>query len=93
MIYGKKNYVKNVPLQLAFGVEIMEGYARFTIGSEDSVKQRGDLLGYLVPGENPPSKTAERIRKRLREVNYRYIPSQSEIEKLVPGSSKIKFIV
>jgi predicted ribosome quality control (RQC) complex YloA/Tae2 family protein len=93
MIYGKKNYVKNVPLQLAFGVEIMEGYARFTIGSEDSVKQRGDLLGYLLPGENPPSKIAERIRKRLREVNYRYIPSQSEIEKLVPGPSKIKFIV
>lgn len=94
MIYGKKNYVKNVPLQLAFGVEYtQEGYARFTIGSEHSVKQRGDLLGYLLPGENPPSKISERIRKRLREINYRYIPSQTEIEKLVPGLSKIKFIV
>lgn len=92
MIYGKKNFVKNVMLELAFGIEYTsEGYMRFTVGSRESVVSRGDLLGYLYPGENPPSKIAERIRKRIRERGYTYVPSQSEIERLLPGPSKIKF--
>lgn len=93
MIYGKKNFVKNVVLELAIGIEYTEdGIPRFTIGSTESILKRGELLGYLYPGENPPNKIAERIRKRLKEKEYQYIPAQTEIEKLIPGPSKIKFI-
>jgi len=93
MVYGKKGYLKNVPLELAFGIETTEeGGFRFTIGSKESVEARGVILGLLYPGDSPPSKVAERIRKAIKQEGLHYVPTQSEVERLLPGPSKIKFI-
>ncbi len=55
MIYGKKNYIKNVLLELAIGIKLLEEdskkYYRIYYGPRLSVKKRSDIMFILRPGK------------------------------------------
>ncbi|MEM1619878.1 MAG: ribosome rescue protein RqcH [Fervidicoccaceae archaeon] len=90
MVYGQRNYVRGVPLELAVGVEELEDWgARYIVGSPDSVAARGRLVALLVPGESPPIDVAEKIAETLRSRGIAHPPPE-ELALLIPGRSRIK---
>ena len=90
MIYGKKNFIKNVKLQLAIG--ITEDF-KVIIGSEDIVRKYSKLDIYFVvePGEEDPSKLSQKITKILQEkLKVKGLKIlQDDIAKSLPGKSRI----
>lgn len=96
MVYGKRNYVRNVELKLALGVEVYrENYVRVVVGSEENVSKKTKYYFLLVPGENSKNKVADRIKKILVErvePSLKPLMKSIKIEELVariPGPSKI----
>jgi predicted ribosome quality control (RQC) complex YloA/Tae2 family protein len=89
MIYGKKNFIKNVKLELWIGLEDNNG-VRLFVGSEEAVKKRCMFHVKLVPGEDDPEKTASKIIKIMNREN---IPGanglKEEIIKILPGRCKV----
>ena len=73
MIYGKKNYFKNVRLQLALCV--VDG--KLIVGDEESVKGKGKYV-VLLPGDIKSRELAEKIKKKIKI-------SAEEIQRVVPG--------
>uniref|UniRef100_A0A7J3ZJ34 Fibronectin-binding domain-containing protein n=1 Tax=Fervidicoccus fontis TaxID=683846 RepID=A0A7J3ZJ34_9CREN len=92
MIYGKKNYVKAVPLELVVGIEKLEEEAyRFIVGSMESVTQLGRPVAVLAPGDEPTEKIARKIIDRaVREGLHAAPLSLEELTSLIPGPSRIK---
>lgn len=64
MIYGKRNYVKNVPLEVAIGVKEEDGM-KVIGGSVDAIAKQTSLYVRIVPGKETSSKLAKEIRSRL----------------------------
>jgi len=64
MIYGKRNYVRNVPLEAAIGVK-KEDRMKIIGGPTDAIAKQTDLFVKIVPGKNTSSKLAKEIRHRL----------------------------
>lgn len=96
MIYGRKNYLRNVELKLALGVEVFEeGYVRIIVGSEDNVSKKTKYYFLLSPGETSKEELANRIKKILSErVEESLKPlmksvSIEEILSKIPGPSRI----
>lgn len=94
MIYGKKNYIKNVPLKLAIGIEINENGLRVIVGSEESISKKLKHYVVISPGEEV-ERTGERIAKILSEIlsieNSKEL--RNEIINVLPGKSKIIKVV
>ncbi|MFP3259643.1 MAG: ribosome rescue protein RqcH [Sulfolobus sp.] len=90
MIYGKKNYIKNVKLELAIGLEIGQDF-RILVGSEDSVKTRTDNYVIIVPGDEDPSKLADKIIKQLSSKNNikGLKVFKEDLIRSLPGKSRI----
>ncbi|EHP69343.1 putative RNA-binding protein, snRNP like protein [Metallosphaera yellowstonensis MK1] len=88
MIYGKKNFIKNVRLELAIG---LREEVRIEAGSEEAVKRRCNHYVVLTPGDNDVDKVAERVVKILtRGSELKGLKTlKEEIAKLIPGKSKI----
>ena len=90
MIYGKKNFIKNVKLQLAIG--ITEDFKVIT-GSEDVVRKYSKLDIYFIvePGDEDPSKLSQKILKilqdKLRVKGLKIL--LDDIAKSLPGKSRI----
>ncbi len=91
MIRGKKNYVRNVKLELAIGIEIINNkYARILVGPEELVRSK--CKGYVIisPGELSKEKVASEIIKFFRQKEKRLLKLTANylIEK-IPGNSRI----
>ncbi|AWR97329.1 DUF814 domain-containing protein [Acidianus sulfidivorans JP7] len=94
MIYGKKNYIKNVPLQLALSIDFSEEGIRILVGSENSISTKTKKYIVISPGDEL-ERTAERISKILSE-SFEIDASKelkNEILALLPGKSKIVKVV
>ncbi len=65
MIYGKKNYIRNVNLIFALGIEIIDNTYRVIVGPEEVVKERTKYYVLLAPGNEEPKTLAEKIKKIL----------------------------
>jgi len=101
MIYGKKNYINNVELKLAIGVEAenigdTKAIIRVFAGPEDLVKEKAIAYMVLIPGnENPETISKmflENIRNNLRNIIVAINPKDIEVK--IPGRSKvIKLVV
>ncbi len=65
MIYGKKNYVRNVPLEIAIGVKREEDSFRIIGGPVNAISKQTNLYVRLIPGKKPSGKLAKEIRIRL----------------------------
>ena len=89
MIYGKKNYITNVKLELYLGVEkTAEKEYRIIVGSKEAVLKRGQIIGFLVPGETPVGDVAKKIKKRIEKKIGLIYKDVNEILSLIPGPSK-----
>ena len=99
MIYGKKNYIRNVPLRLALGLEEVNGSLRVIIGSEENVKRKA--IGYVIL--TPGNKDPYRLAKEIKKIFYEKLPSnlkakvkvmsENEIAMEIPGPSTIEKVV
>ena len=93
MIYGKKNYIKAVKLNLAIGFKINESL-EVIVGSENSVSSKVKNYVVITPGDEL-ERTADRIVKILSEANS-ISPSKelrNEVLSILPGKSKIVKVV
>jgi predicted ribosome quality control (RQC) complex YloA/Tae2 family protein len=72
MIYGKKNYVKNVPLELAIAVDENKN---LIILPSARVEERQKII--LVPGIMEKEKVIEKIMKILKEANIEFDEKQA----------------
>ncbi|MFB0514549.1 MAG: ribosome rescue protein RqcH, partial [Candidatus Bathyarchaeia archaeon] len=66
MIRGTKNYIRNVPLAVAIGVQIKD-YARIIGGPPGAISKHTRVYVEIVPGEQKSSQVAKQIRRILAE--------------------------
>ncbi len=95
MIYGKRNYIRNVPLVLALGVEKVNESLRIIVGSEEHVKKKALAYVVLKPGRFSSHKLADEIKniftkKAPKELEplFKTI-SIEEIALRIPGPSVV----
>ncbi len=98
MVYGKKNYIHNVKLELAIGIEVQGNSYRVVIGPENVVAQRAIAYMLLIPGDEDPSRVAKKFveelakRDELKAIAYSLDPNEIAIR--IPGRSRVvKFVV
>ncbi|MCI4372069.1 MAG: NFACT family protein, partial [Thermoplasmata archaeon] len=60
VIHGTKNFVRDVPLEIALGIVTYEGGQRWTAAPESAVRSRGEVRAVLRPGEERDRATIER---------------------------------
>ncbi len=92
MIYGKKNYIKNIPLRLAIGIGIdKNGNMKIITGSENMVSRKAMVYMVIAPGDEAPEKVAsmflEYAKKNTNIDSLSII--RDEIIKEIPGKSKV----
>ncbi len=94
MVYGKRNYIRGVRLELALGVELLDEYARVIVGPPSLVEKRTSIYVVLVPGDLKGKELVEKIKKALARKAGEHaelveaLPDQ-EIESRVPGPSRV----
>jgi predicted ribosome quality control (RQC) complex YloA/Tae2 family protein len=66
MIRGVKNYIRNVPLAVAIGVQIKD-QARIVGGPPEAISKHTSVYVEVVPGEHKSSQLAKQIRRILAE--------------------------
>ncbi|MBB5253226.1 ribosome rescue protein RqcH [Sulfurisphaera ohwakuensis] len=90
MIYGKKNFINNVKMQLFLG--LTEDF-KIIVGSEEVVKKysSSNIFILLEPGDDDPSKLSTKIIKILQEkLKLKGLRTlQDDIIRSLPGKSKI----
>jgi predicted ribosome quality control (RQC) complex YloA/Tae2 family protein len=95
MIYGTKNYQKNVEINHSVGIVIFDEYAQVIGGPLKSVEERTSINIQIKPGDVPKGKLA----KEIREILFKKCPEDEKhkVESLtvneflpfIPGDSKI----
>ncbi len=91
MIYGKKNFIKNVPLELTIGIQdLPDGTARYMAGSYEAIKKHGVPIVSIEPGDNTVEKIINKIKKIIEKCNIEKIPDPRDLTSLIPGRSRIK---
>ena len=97
MVYGKKNYIKNVELKLAIGLEInKECTLRIVVGPESVVANKAKIYFVIIPGELKVEEVVEAFINELRNRGLGVIANaidMNELKTKVPGKSKIVKIV
>ena len=67
MIKGSKNYLRNVPLQIAIGIKTKNGYPTVIGGPVEAVAKQSEVYVELVPGREKSGSLAKRVRQTLAE--------------------------
>ncbi len=98
MIRGAKNYIRNVPLAVAIGVQIKE-YARIIGGPPKAVSKHTKIYVEIVPGDHKSGELAKQIRRILAEKTPEDLRKQvieiplEEIQVFIPsGKGNIKSV-
>ena len=92
MIYGKRNYIRGVKLELSIGAEVLDDrYYRLVVGPEDLVKGRSVCYVTLAPGNRGVGSLAKDIVDFMRRCsNYSFVGlDTSLIQQLIPGPSRL----
>jgi len=95
MITGKRNYIKNLPLELAVGVTKVKDHYAVICGPEEAIKKSTSHTILIVPGREDKNSTAKKIRAIMLEKmgsleGVRDIPLEDYVRALPPGGCKIK---
>jgi hypothetical protein len=95
MVYGKRNYIKNIELKIAIGIELTNNQPRIIVGTPENIAKKTIVYATLIPGDNDPSKTAHKLKKLLSSK----LPEElqgiidaigiNEIIQRIPGKSRI----
>ncbi len=96
MVYGKKNYIRNVALELCIGVELVGDSYRIVVGPEHLVEKRCIAYALLRPGDEDPSRIAKSFVEHLRKHGLEMLAKSIDLNELIariPGRSKmVKFV-
>ncbi|MCQ5336582.1 MAG: NFACT family protein [Candidatus Methanomethylicia archaeon] len=94
MIYGERNYIRNVPLILFLGVKIVNKEFKIIVGNENFVKNNSIAFVKLVPGDLKGEILAKKIKELLiKRASNEYreiinaIPNNEILSKLPPGGA------
>ena len=99
MVYGKRNWIRSVRLELAIGFEKTEWCVRIVVGLPEALEKKLEdkVLGYfvLIPGGEDPSKIAKKILEKFANrfpelIHCWKAVSIDDILVRIPGRSKIK---
>lgn len=97
MIYGRKNFIKNVPLEISIGVKSSKSGLKVIGGPPDAIERNSIVYVRIVPGEETSGRLAKAIKKEIAEKSPDeirrevYKISLDEIQKFIPyGRGKIK---
>ncbi|MCS7128857.1 MAG: ribosome rescue protein RqcH [Desulfurococcaceae archaeon] len=99
MIYGRKNYVKHVALNIALGVEevydsLYGTYRRVIVGPEEVVRERSLAYGVIAPGSVDSNTVAKELTESFSKMLREDVGvSLSEVAERLPGPSRILKIV
>ncbi len=95
MIYGKRNYVKGVPLRLAIGVQIHDDkYYELIVGPEELISKRAAKYAVLVPGTTSQRSIAFKIKEAFTANDSRLLTlTADDIIERIPGPSAIVKLV
>ncbi len=72
MISGSKNYIRNVSLQVAIGIEARDGHLMVIGGPVAAIAKQAEVYVKLVPGRQKSATLA----KRIREVWAKRVPEE-----------------
>ncbi len=97
MIYGKKNWIRKIPLELGIGIEITDkGYPRIIAGPVDLIHNRAVIYSKIIPGNEPKDRIIHAIRNRWIALSKNRIIDivvksieDKELMKWIPGNSQI----
>lgn len=93
MIYGRKNYVRNVPLKLALGIQEWGEGLRFIVGTEEAVDSAGRLIALIVPGDVERERVSRKVVEKAWSKGMQTPPPQ-ELSQMLPGRARIlKFYI
>jgi len=100
MVYGKKNYIHNVVLELAIGVEVLKSevgcYIRAVVGSQDSIAKKCEAYFVIEPGDMKVDEVIARFLNELSRRGLDFIAKAIDVNELrikIPGKSRIVKIV
>ncbi|MEM1541551.1 MAG: ribosome rescue protein RqcH [Ignisphaera sp.] len=97
MIYGERNYLRNIELKLAIGIEIVnENLIRILIGPEDVISKRTIAYFVIIPGDDDPQSIANNFIEFLKSKKLDEIAITVNINEVVdktPGRSKVVKLV
>lgn len=97
MVYDKKNYINNVELKLAIGVETVDvenggkAIIRVLVGPEDVIRERTFAYIVLIPGDENPEGIAKMFLESIKKVFKDIIIAIDvrDLESRIPGRSKV----
>jgi len=91
MIHGSKNYIRNVPLRVAVGVEMKEEQPMIIGGPVEAISKQTSTYVEIIPGKQSSGELAKEIQKLLAkkapkalEKRVLEIPLE-EIQKFIPS--------
>ena len=92
MIYGPRNYVRNVPLEIAIGVVKKDGQIQVIGGPPTAVAKQTGVYVKIVPGNESSGQLAKRIRRILARMlpdeedrrNFQKMPLE-EVQRFIPS--------
>jgi len=97
IIRGSKNYIRNVPLQIAIGIQMKEGCPLVVGGPVEAISKQTSIYVELIPGNQKSGGLAKHIRgllaKKFSEVLQKRILEipLEEIQRFIPlGRGVIK---
>lgn len=67
MVRGERNYLRGVPLRIAIGIVLENGFPLVISGPESTIRQRTNILTTLIPGKTKMSDAAKKIRMLFSE--------------------------
>ena len=96
MIYGSRNYLKGVNLNIAIGIELKDNIITIIGGPTSAIKKKSIIYIDLVPGYTPPGKIVKEIKniflKKKEELStaIKRIDLTDIQRFLPPGKSRIR---
>ena len=91
MIYGSRNYIRNVPLEIAIGLVKNDDQIQIIGGPPQAVAKQTRIYVRIVPGNEPSG----RLAKRIKALMMRMLPAEErkkaenipldEIQRFIPS--------
>ncbi|MEM0052663.1 MAG: ribosome rescue protein RqcH [Nitrososphaeria archaeon] len=93
MISGKRNYIRNLPIELAVGIVKVKEHYSVVCGPVDAIKKYSENYLVIVPGNEDKNAVAKKIVKyfydKIGDI-VKDIPFEEFIQTLPPGGCKLK---
>jgi hypothetical protein len=92
MVYGERNYLRNINLRLAIGIEVRDKVPRVVIGPEYVLDKRVVAYIVIIPGDEDPRSIAKDFIDYLRDEKCEELASLIDLNDIatkLPGKSKV----